>query len=161
MKVLIFLLFCHWVLLPGNVATEEKTLVSHSYSDEFFQQFNPQTALDMVKHIPGFNLDTGDNVRGFGAGAGNVLIDGNRPTSKRGGIQDALLRVPASQVLRIELIRGSASTGEAAGQSIVANVIRKEISTSVRWESKLEVASDGSINPICRSKLFRPHRRMG
>lgn len=119
-----------------------------SYAAEFFDQFNPQTALDIVNQIPGFNLDAGEEIRGFGAGAGNVLIDGNRPTSKSGGLEDALLRIPASQVVRVELLRGSATTGEASGQSVVANIIRNQDSDTVRWEAELELAPGGYVNPI-------------
>src|SRR5258705_12742173 len=48
----------------------------------FFARYNPVTALDMVRQLPGFAIDNGDNLRGFGATAGNVLIDGQRPSTK-------------------------------------------------------------------------------
>ena len=118
------------------------------YNSTFFTQFNPQTALDIIERVPGFNLDKGDDIRGFGAGAGNVLIDGARPTSKTGGIEDALLRIPASQVARVELLRGSATAGEASGQSVVANIIRNQESDNVRWEAELEMVPGGTINPV-------------
>ncbi len=142
-----FVLLC--AMTATNVVAElqQNEQTTDSYDAEFFQQFNPQTALDIVNQIPGFTLDSGDSVRGFGAGAGNVLIDGNRPTSKRGGIEDALQRIPATQVLKVELIRGSASVGEAAGQSLVANIIRKQTTSSIRWQAEIEIPSNGSVNP--------------
>jgi hypothetical protein len=93
------------------------------YAPEFFAQYAPQTALDMVRRVPGFSIDSGSDRRGFSGTAGNVLIDGARPSSKSEDIESILDRVPVSQVARLELIR-AASTGEAAGQSVLVNVVR-------------------------------------
>lgn len=104
-----------------------------TYPASFFEQYTPQNALEMVRRLPGFTFDRGSNERGFGGNAGNVLIDGSRPTSKSAGLTDALERIPASQVLYIEILRGGISAGEAAGQTIVANVVKKDITTSGTW----------------------------
>ncbi len=118
------------------------------YPRDFFDRFNPQTARDIIDLLPGFTVDGGDDVRGFGGSAGNVLIDGERPSSKIGGIEDALRRIPATQVDRIQVIRGSAGATEAAGQSVVANVIRLRVgSTAGSWEVELERAADGTAYP--------------
>lgn len=115
--------------------TDVMTLIEPSlYETEFFSQYSPQNALDMVNRLPGFSFDQGSNERGFGGNAGNVLIDGTRPTSKSGGLREALMRIPADQVVRIEILRGGNSAGETAGQSIVANVIRAQGSTSGTWD---------------------------
>ena len=53
-----------------------------SYPPAFFAAQNPNSALEMVGRLPGFSLDTGDSVRGFEGAAGNVLLDGQRPSSK-------------------------------------------------------------------------------
>jgi len=116
------------------------------YPGPYFDRYNPQTAQDMIDRLPGFTFDTGDDVRGFGAGAGNVLIDGARPPSKTGGIEDALKRIPADAVDRIEVIRGSAGSSEAAGQAVVANVIRTSAGRSGSWEAQLQRPSDGRFN---------------
>ena len=48
-----------------------------------FQQFAPRTALDMVSQIPGFSISEGDDEqRGFGQADENVLINGQRISSK-------------------------------------------------------------------------------
>jgi len=117
------------------------------YSSSFFDQYLPQNALEMVQRLPGFNFDQGSNARGFGGNAGNVLIDGARPTSKSGGLRSALVRIPATQVKRIEILRGGVSSGEAAGQSIVANVIRKKDTTSGSWAFKERWAPKGHAQP--------------
>ncbi|MES2723008.1 MAG: TonB-dependent receptor [Pseudomonadota bacterium] len=95
-----------------------------SYPQAFFAEQRPVTAYDMVGRLPGFTLDTGDNVRGFEGAAGNVLIDGGRPTSKTDTLDDILRRIPASQVDHIELIRGGAPGIDMQGKSILANVVK-------------------------------------
>jgi len=64
-------------------------------------------------------------VRGFSGSVGNVLVDGARPASKNEGLGDILSRIPATQVERIELIRGGAPGVEMQGFSQVVNVIRR------------------------------------
>ncbi len=96
------------------------------YAPDFFAGTNVTTALDMVKRLPGFALDTGATVRGFEGAAGNVLVDGARPVSKTDGVDQILYRMPASQVERIELIRGGAPGIDMQGKAILANVVRKK-----------------------------------
>lgn len=121
---------------------------AQAYPRQFFDRFNPQTALDIVERLPGFTFAADDDdLRGFGAAAGNVLIDGERPSSKAGGIEDALKRIPASRVESVELIRGSAGLTEAAGQAVVANVIRKRGGTAGSWELQIERNGNGRVYP--------------
>ena len=94
-----------------------------AYPPAYFAAASPTTALDMIDRLPGFSFDRGGGVRGFGGGAGNVLIDGARPASKDDGLDDALKRIPASSVLRIDLIRGGAPGIDMQGKTIIANVI--------------------------------------
>jgi len=145
-KTLFYFSFTSSIVLAsvGSFANEENitTLSEPSvYDTAFFSQYSPQNALDMVNRLPGFSFDKGSNERGFGGNAGNVLIDGARPTSKSGGLNEALIRIPADQVIRIEILRGGNSAGETAGQSIVANVIRAKGNTSGTWG----VTTEGNI----------------
>ncbi len=96
-----------------------------TFDPAFFARFSPVTAYDMVRQLPGFSIDRGESLRGFGATAGNVLIDGRRPSSKD-SISDELGRIAASDVLRIELI-GAASAGDVdvRGYTELANVVLK------------------------------------
>lgn len=96
-----------------------------SYPPEFFAASQPQNAHEMLLRLPGFTLDTGDSVRGFEGAAGNVLIDGQRPTTKTDSLEEVLRRVPASQVERVDLIRGAAPGVDMQGKTILANVVRK------------------------------------
>ncbi len=96
-----------------------------AFEPAFFARFNPVTAEDMVRQLPGFTLDEGADLRGFGATAGNVLIDGQRPSSKT-SMRDELGRIAAGAVLRIELIRASAAGDlDVRGYTEIANVVLK------------------------------------
>lgn len=97
-----------------------------SYPAGYFAAQRPVTALDMVNLLPGFQLDTGANVRGFGGAAGNVVIDGERPATKSDSLDEILKRIPADTVLRIDLIRGGAPGIDMQGKSVLANVIRRK-----------------------------------
>jgi len=106
---------------PAAAATDAIT----SYPPGFFDSVKPNTALDMVNALPGFTLDTGGGVRGFGGAAGNVLIDGERPATKNDALDQLLQRIPATSVARIDLIRGGAPGVDMQGKTVIANVIRK------------------------------------
>lgn len=88
----------------------------------FFEVYNAVTAFDMVERVPGFAIDDGSDRRGFGATAGNVLVNGERPSSKA-EISEQLRRIPANSVLRIELVSGGASELDIRGQTQVVNVV--------------------------------------
>ncbi len=95
------------------------------FTPDFFVDARPNTALDMVNRVPGFSVNDGDGARGFEGAVGNVLINGSRPASKNDTGSNVLSRTVASQVERIELIRGGAPGIEMQGYSVVANVILK------------------------------------
>ena len=95
------------------------------FNAEFFVTYAPVTALDMIRRIPGFSIAEGEGRRGFGENAGNVLIDGDRPSSKSDDIFTILARIPASEVAFIELTEQAGADAETQGQGQVVNVIRK------------------------------------
>ena len=110
------------VQAPAATSTPEGV---QAFDPAFFARFNPVTADDMVRQLPGFTLDEGADLRGFGATAGNVLIDGQRPSSKT-SIKDELGRIAAGSVLRVELIRASAAGDlDVRGYTELANVVLK------------------------------------
>jgi outer membrane receptor protein involved in Fe transport len=96
-----------------------------AYPLSFFADFRPTNASDMVARIPGFTFNGGDVVRGFAGAAGNVLIDGERPSSKSVTLDDALKRIAPGDIVRIDLIRGGAPGIDMQGQPVVANIIRR------------------------------------
>ncbi len=99
------------------------------FEAEYFRSYNPVTAADMVARVPGFEISDGDDRRGFGATAGNVLVNGERPSSKA-TISEQLKRIPADAVLRLELLSGSAGSADARGQSRLVNVVLRPTAKS-------------------------------
>lgn len=96
-----------------------------SYPAAFFAEARLNTAHDMVMRLPGFVIDEGSGVRGFGGAAGNVLVDGERPTTKSDDLVSLLRRIPAGQIERIDVIRGGAPGIDMQGKTVLANVVRK------------------------------------
>jgi len=124
---------------PSGTATTTETAAGRlTYDAAFFAQFSPQTALDMVQQTPGFTLAGGDERRGFSGAVGNLLIDGLRPTAKSQTLDSILSRIPASQVLRIELLRGAEVAGDASGQAVLLNVVRTASAGSGVYEIGFE-----------------------
>lgn len=119
-----------------------------TFQPAYFNDITPQTAADMVARIPGFNIDDGESVRGFGGAAGNVLIDGSRPTSKNEGLFSILARIPAGNVDKIELLEGAAAGALAPGKSLVVNIVRNANNkASGKWEVQATGLSNGRIKP--------------
>lgn len=117
---------------PGN---EEEVV---SYDATFFARYQPNSALDMLQQIPGFQVDDGDDKRGFGAAAGNILINDRYPSAKQDKPSNILERIPANQVRRIDLLRGQVRGIDLRGQSVVASVIlHDDIPGSARWQLAL------------------------
>jgi len=119
------------------------------YPAAFFADARPNNAFDMVQRLPGFTFDPGDTeMRGFAGAVGNVLVDGERPSSKSVILEDLLRRIPASAVERIELIRGGAPGINMQGQAQVANVIRsREASSTTALTVGARAFSTGWIAP--------------
>lgn len=96
-----------------------------SYPVTFFAGQQVANAAEMLARVPGFSLDTGDSVRGFEGAAGNVIVDGQRPTSKTDNLEEILRRIPIAQIERIDIIRGGAPGIDMQGKTVIANVIKK------------------------------------
>jgi hypothetical protein len=95
-----------------------------SYDSAFFTQYAPRTALDIAQRVPGFQLDLGNSdTRGFAGAAGNVVINGARPSSKAESLETTLSRIPARSVARVEVGSGDLYGAEYSGKSQVLNVI--------------------------------------
>lgn len=98
-----------------------------------FERFAPRNALDMLQRVPGFVVRGGDQGRGLGQANTNVLINGQRLSSKSQDIFDQLSRVTVDNVERIEIVDGS--TLDMPGLSgQVANVITSFGGISGRYE---------------------------
>ncbi len=89
-----------------------------------FARFAPRNALDMLRNVPGFTIREATQERGLGAATGNVLINGQRISGKSNDVITELGRIPASNVVRIE-IRDAATLDVPGLSGQIANVVVK------------------------------------
>jgi len=138
-----------WVYLcvtPAWAAPEQGT---STYPASFFADARPATAYDMVSRLPGFLFDNGSSARGFAGTAGNVLVNGARPTAKTDDLNSILNRIPAANVERIEVIRGGAPGIDMQGQSVVANIVtRGDASDQTILTAALTYTGAGQWSPV-------------
>lgn len=142
------------------------------YTPEDFARFAPRTAADLIEEIPGFqssnNWDGGGGGRpggspnrGFGQASENVLINGNRVSSKSTSTAQQLARIPVANVIRIEIVDGA--TLEIPGLTgRVANIIvtQSGLSGQFEWRPQFstgvsdpnwfegEISVSGSSGPV-------------
>jgi hypothetical protein len=119
------------------------------YEAQFFAAFAPSNALDIVRRVPGFALEeTDEEVRGFSGTAGNVVLNGSRPSSKAESLQAMLAKIPARRVLRVEVASGDLYGSDYAGKSQVLNVVLSQ-EGGVDGNVKASIARlhDGSVFP--------------
>lgn len=139
-------------------ATARQTSAEQTFAADYFRAFNPVTAEDMVRRIPGFTLDDGEERRGFAGASGNVLINGERPSSKA-PISEQLSRISSAEVERIDLYSGNAEGAAVTGQTLFVDVrlkprSSKATNTFVLQASQLDPSE--SINPlVVLSSSFR------
>ena len=118
LSVVVSALFAH--AIQANSDSDQS--IRQTYFPADFSQFVPRSALDLVKQVPGFNLDEGGDERGFGQADTNVLINGRRVSGKSNGPMEALERLSVDSVIRLEVVDGaSLDIGGISGQ--VINVI--------------------------------------
>ncbi|MES1197436.1 MAG: hypothetical protein ABUL55_02315 [Pseudomonadota bacterium] len=106
-----------------------------SFDAAFFAQYSPNSALDLLAHVPGFALEDG------GGAAANVLIDGQRPARSQ-SLNTLLSHLPAAQVVRVEILRGARASAAVPGRSAVANIVRSASAGDGLWSAGVEFAGD-------------------
>lgn len=110
---------------------------STTYTPADFARFAPRTALDMLRQVPGFTIRDVSQDRGLGQASGNVLINGQRISGKSNDPVTELGRIPAANVVRIEIV--DAATLDVAGLSgQVANVVVKATGLKGQFEYRPE-----------------------
>lgn len=137
---------------PGRVSGRR------TYDAAYFTTYAPTTALEIVQRVPGFSLETVDpSVRGFGGAAGNLVINGQRPSSKSDTIDTILARIPASRVLRVEVAAGDLFGAEFTGKSQVLNLVTTTtgglattIEGGVRRDFTGKLFPEGSVSALLK-----------
>ncbi len=102
-----------------------------TYSQEFFEKFEPVSVGDQLKRVPGvaFTSDIGEKdapqLRGLGQGFTQVLVNG-RPVPGAGNDRTVFVdRIPAEIVDRIEIIRSPSADIDSQGVGGTINIILK------------------------------------
>ncbi|MES3008736.1 MAG: TonB-dependent receptor plug domain-containing protein [Pseudomonadota bacterium] len=153
--------------LSGNTSAQEPTANDSTvvYPAAYFTEYAPITAKDMLDRIPGIGSATGGGGpgggggggrnpggggRGLGGGGGDqILVNGKRSAGKNNETSGMLDRINASQVERIEIIRGTSGELDVRGSSQVINVVLLEelSSTSISWEANVDRYADHETQP--------------
>lgn len=151
----------------SNTAPQEGAVSGTTYVPAYFARFAPRNALDMLNQVPGFSIRSGSGARGFGQITENVLVNGQRLSSKSDNILDQLRRINADQVERIEIVDGA--TLDIPGLSgQVANVFTIGGAVNGRFEYRTihrpkyaepsyisgEVSANGSTSSLEWSAAF-------
>lgn len=124
----------------------------------YFSQFSPSSALEIVERVPGFTLELGSQeVRGFGQAAGNVVINGSRPSSKSDTLETILARIPASRVARVEIGPGDLFGSEFSGKPQVLNLVLNAdgglagtVNAIVRRDFSGQLTPEGNVSALLR-----------
>lgn len=126
------------------------------YDSEYFAQYNPITAEDMLNRIPGteglvggFGNDQEER-RGLRSNTDQILIDGKRLTGKENQSSSFLEKLPAKSVERIELITGNVRELDTDVGVRVINVVLKEGAGRGSGVAQVGtfVFSDGAVVPM-------------
>lgn len=139
-----------------------------TYPASYFDQYEPFSVSDMLDRIPGITIarqgaggpggpggsggpgsSSGSNRRGLGLGGDQVLINGRRTTGKENEGNSQLTRIPANQVQRIEIIRGTSGDLDVRGGTQVINIVllEAESRSSIAYELNTDQYHDGEIKP--------------
>lgn len=116
---------CVSILSPAaaqEAAPSEKSVGARVYLPEEFERFAPRTALDMLRQVPGFVIREQTEERGLGVASGNVVLNGQRASGKSEDVLTQLGRIPAKNVVRIEIVDGAA-LGIPGLSGQVANIV--------------------------------------
>lgn len=143
--------------LAQETAADDTTVV---YPAAYFAEYQPVTADDMVNRIPGIkvneegptrpgNVSRGGRGLGSGGGGTQILINGKRTAGKNNNSQNQLVRISASQVDYIEIIRGTGGELDVRGSNQIVNVVLTEqlATTSLSYEVNMEQYDDSRTEP--------------
>ena len=94
------------------------------FQPEYYAEFDPVAALQLVFRTPGFNPQENSGGRGLSGVRSNILINGQRPAPKGQSIRQQLRDLPVGAVEYIELIDAGARLDiDMQGYPQVVNVI--------------------------------------
>lgn len=146
-----------------NMSENDSTVV---YPADYFDQWVPITALDMLDRIPGQestgpggggggNPASGGRGLGSGAGGTEILVNGKRTAGKNNQAASLLDRITADQVREIQIIRGTSGELDVRGSAQVVNVVLFEelASNNISYEVRGEYINDDTLNTGASASL--------
>ena len=146
------------ILFPFEALSQENNKII--YDQAYFRQYNITNAADAIKRIPGVenlssgnyseNYEPGSNnkKRGFGSSGAQILINGERQSSKSNSIIKTLERINADSLIKIEVIRGSEAGLDVRSDGVIVNIIvdGNLSKGSGTWSAALGYLTSGSSN---------------
>ena len=130
-----------------QTASESATAV---FDAAYFAAYRPITLQDMLDRIPGISLAfrQTEERRGLRSNSDQILINGKQISAKDNNSQTVLRRISASQVERIEVIRGSVAELESTSSRVINIVLKTEGRHT--WSYFLGGVGyrDGTIRPL-------------
>ena len=121
------------------------------YPASYFTQYNPISLNDMLQRIPGVSISQSvaeEERRGLRGNEDAIMINGQQVTGKDAGGSTALVNIAASQVERIEIIRGSSSEVQATSQRIINVILLEDGGDTFTITMALPVyLGDNSVRP--------------
>lgn len=135
-------LFCSGIIRASDDPISASG-VKDVYPKEFFEQFSPVSAADMLDRVPGISFIIEDGFtenRGFGTNQDRVLINGRRMSGKESDGRETLERIAADQVERIEVFRAGSMEADNRTTDTQVNIVLKadDGGTSATWEFSYE-----------------------
>lgn len=115
-------------LLQEVQVTTDKPLVKQevdriSYDVQSDPESKFQTALDMLRKVPLISVDADDNIQVKGSGNFKVLINGRPSSLVARNPRDVFKSMPASSIVRIEVITNPPAKYDAEGLAGIINII--------------------------------------
>jgi outer membrane receptor protein involved in Fe transport len=122
------------------------------YPARYFARYSPLSLQDMLQRIPGASVQDSvatEERRGLRGNEDAILINGQQVTGKDSGGASALNRIAASQVDRIEIIRGTSSEVQSTTQRIINVILLEEADgTLTVTVAAPYYTGDRSIRPV-------------
>ncbi len=139
---------------------EDSTVV---YAADYFSQWRPITAQDMLDRIPGQeaagptgggggpgpgNPSSGGRGLGSGSSGTEIMVNGKRVAGKNNQTRGLLDRITSEQVREIQIIRGTSGDLDVRGSGQVVNVVLFEEldSNSISYQLRGEYIQDDTLN---------------
>lgn len=84
------------------------------------------TALDMIRKVPLLSVDATDNIKLKGSGSYKILLNGKESALMANNPSDILKAMPASNIVKIEVITTPPAKYDAEGLAGIINIITKK-----------------------------------